>query len=64
MLNIKDLSGIVDPAFIDMDNPALYGNGELHISGEYSIEAVKIGNDLYQVGRYIVNGTGDILGIK
>ncbi len=62
MASIKELSGFIDPGFIDMENRTLNGGGEVHVSGEVIINAVRIGDGLYQIGRYIVNEKGEIVG--
>lgn len=62
MMNIKELSALADPGFIEMNNAALNGGGTIHFSGELVIDAIRIGDGLYQIGRYIINEKGEIIG--
>ena len=63
MPNIRDIPGLIDPNFID--NGLLSdGGGDIHISGEVFVNAIRIGEDVYEVGNLFINGNGDIIGTK
>ena len=64
MPNNKNVPNLFDPDFIDINGYMINGGGEIHTSGDVVINGIRIGEDLYQVGPYIVNSKGDILEIK
>lgn len=64
MANIKDFYDLVNPGLIGDGSDSINGGGEIHVSGDVVINGIKIGDDLYEVNGYIVNGKGEIQGIK
>ncbi len=63
-MNIRDLPGFYEPGFIDEGELLINGGGDFHESGEFVINGVKVGDDAYEFGNYIINSKGDIIGYK
>lgn len=60
MSDLRKKDRLIDPSFIDKEALSVTGGGTIHVSDEVVINGIRIGDDLYECGGYIVNSRGEI----